>query len=428
MKGSSPGVLLRDAYPPVLDAPDALWCSRAGSIALVRLGAAAVAAFGDWLVLGVIGTDPCELFDVMDTAPRELTVALVGARLVVMASFIALIVPLTSCWVGFAGEVLLAVGVLADAGLPLAVLPSAVAMMVCCVLVPVLHVVDMRRYAAVGRGVTGFLLTPDERRAGCGRTRMLSGSFLSGVALVVLAVLGFSAAVVVGFAEGRPVLPGSFPVGPFLTIVAGVFAARWWSGVVARRAVDGLCSRPVEVHLVEWQLVGRWVLLVRPGSDRSIAEVVEPVLVNGPRTGPDGKETRPCPEGRQGVYVFGVLRPGGVIGLRGGDGRAWTARLGPARPPRASLDLDDDVLCGAPQSFWDAPPVGPGESPAGADAGELLAGADADVLDASSGAAPSGEDTGHGDGRREASAGPASGPATAPGSGPTGQDGPDPRG
>ena len=210
MKGSSPGVLLRDAYPPVLDAPDALWCSRAGSIALVRLGAAAVAAFGDWLVLGVIGTDPCELFDVMDTAPRELTVALVGARLVVMASFIALIVPLTSCWVGFAGEVLLAVGVLADAGLPLAVLPSAVAMMVCCVLVPVLHVVDMRRYAAVGRGVTGFLLTPDERRAGCGRAKALSGSSLPEIVLTPLAVLGFCAAgMIVGFDEEQS-MPNAF--------------------------------------------------------------------------------------------------------------------------------------------------------------------------------------------------------------------------
>lgn len=397
---------------------------------LVRLGAVAVAVLGDWLVLGVIGTDPCELFDVMDTAPRELTVALVGARLVVMASFIALIVPLTSCWVGFAGEVLLAVGVLAGARPPLTVLPAAVIVMAaCCVLVPVLHVVDMRRYAAVGRGVTGFLLTPDERRAGCGRAKALSGSSLPEIVLTPLAVLGFCAAgMIVGFDEEQSMPNAFFSAGFVMTVLMGVFAARWWSGVVARRAVDGLCSRPVEVHLVEWQLVGRWVLLVRPGSDRSIAEVVEPVLVNGPRTGPDGKETRPCPEGRQGVYVFGVLRPGGVIGLRGDDGRAWTARLGPARPPRASLDLDDDVLCGAPQSFWDAPPVGPGESPAGADAGELLAGADADVLDASSGAAPSGEDTGHGDGRREASAGPASGPATAPGSGPTGQDGPDPRG
>lgn len=74
---------------------------------LVRLGAVAVAVLGDWLVLGVIGTDP-----------RELMVALVGARLVVMASLIALIVPLTSCWVGFAGELLLAVGILADARPP----------------------------------------------------------------------------------------------------------------------------------------------------------------------------------------------------------------------------------------------------------------------------------------------------------------------
>ena len=124
---------------------------------LVRLGAVAVAVLGDWLVLGVIGTDP-----------RELMVALVGARLVVMASLIALIVPLTSCWVGFAGELLLAVGIFADARPPLIVIPAAAIMMAaCCALVPVLHVVDMRRYAAVGRGATGFLLTPDERRAGC---------------------------------------------------------------------------------------------------------------------------------------------------------------------------------------------------------------------------------------------------------------------
>ncbi|WP_277066080.1 hypothetical protein [Propionibacterium acidifaciens] len=154
---SSGAFLARDVHPPVLDAPDALWCSRAGSIVLVRLGAVAVAVLGDWLVLGVIGTDP-----------RELMVALVGARLVVMASLIALIVPLTSCWVGFAGELLLAVGILADARPPLIVIPAAAIMMAaCCALVPVLHVVDMRRYAAVGRGATGFLLTPDERRAGC---------------------------------------------------------------------------------------------------------------------------------------------------------------------------------------------------------------------------------------------------------------------
>ena len=160
---SSGAFLARDAHPPVLDAPDALWCSRAGSIVLVP-----VAVLGDWLVLGVIGTDPRELFGVMDTTPRELMVALVGARLVVMASLIALIVPLTSCWVGFAGELLLAVGILADARPPLIVIPAAAIMMAaCCALVPVLHVVDMRRYAAVGRGATGFLLTPDERRAGC---------------------------------------------------------------------------------------------------------------------------------------------------------------------------------------------------------------------------------------------------------------------
>ena len=201
MMSPSPGVLLaRDAYPPVLDAPDALWCSRAGSIALVRLGAAAVAAFGDWLVLGV-----------MDTTPRELTVALVGARLVVMASFIALIVPLTSCWVGFAGEVLLAVGILAGARPPLTVLPAAVIVMAaCCVLVPVLHVVDMRRYAAVGRGVTGFLLTPDERRAGCGRAKALSGSSLPEIVLTPLAVLGFCAAgMIVGFDEEQS-MPNAF--------------------------------------------------------------------------------------------------------------------------------------------------------------------------------------------------------------------------
>ena len=82
---SSGAFLARDVHPPVLDAPDALWCSRAGSIVLVRLGAVAVAVLGDWLVLGVIGTDPRELFGVMDTTPRELMVALVGARLVVMA-------------------------------------------------------------------------------------------------------------------------------------------------------------------------------------------------------------------------------------------------------------------------------------------------------------------------------------------------------
>ncbi|MFC2641640.1 MAG: hypothetical protein ACFN04_08775, partial [Propionibacterium acidifaciens] len=331
-------MLLRDAYPPVLDAPDALWCSRAGSIALVRLGAAAVAALGDWLVLGVIGTDPCELFDVMDTAPRELTVALVGARLVVMASFIALIVPLTSCWVGFAGEVLLAVGILAGARPPLTVLPAAVIVMAaCCVLVPVLHVVDMRRYAAVGRGVTGFLLTPDERRAGCGRAKALSGSSLPEIVLTPLAVLGFCAAgMIVGFDEEQSMPNAFFSAGFVMTVLMGVFAARWWSGVVARRAVDGLCSRPVEVHLVEWQLVGRWVLLVRPGSDRSIAEVVEPVLVNGPRTGPDGKEARPCPEGRQGVYVFGVLRPGAssvCVVVTGGPGRrVWGLPGRPGRP------------------------------------------------------------------------------------------------
>ncbi|RLP12582.1 hypothetical protein [Propionibacterium australiense] len=340
--------LAPDRYPPAPNAPDELWHSASGTV-LVRLGGAVVAVLGDWWVLGVLGA-----------GPYGHVLMLIGARLVVMASFIVLLVPLTSCWVGCAGSLLLGAGLLLGAdGVSAAMLAPAVAMTVCYALVPLLHAIDKRRYAEAGRGMIGFLLTETERRSGRAMATIERTTAVGRIVMCLVIGL-FCAWALAGFDSGHA-SPGSpLPFGT--TVVMGLVIAGWWVRAASRRARRRLFTQPTDVHLLEWQQHGEQVLLAQPGSTRPMAYLHNPKAVNEPQPRPRTKDgngedpVMPKPARRQPVYVFGTLGPGCVIGLRDGAGRAWTANLS-LGPDAAQLPLrPDGRTLIAPELFWELAP------------------------------------------------------------------------
>jgi len=337
-----------DRYPPALQTPDELWHSVAGTV-LVRVGGAIVAALGDWWVLGVLGA-----------GPFEQVLMLLGARLVVMASFIVLFVPLTSCWVGCAGSLLMTVGLLfGPAGSSTVMLAPAIAMSVCYALVPLLHMLDKRRYTQAARGAVGFLLTETERRDRRAMATIEKTS--AGRTIGTCLVIGlFCFWALTGFRAGRAT-PGN-PLPFCCTLVMGLTIAGWWVRAASRRDRRRLFTQQTDVHLLEWQQSGKEVLLVQPGSTRPMAYLHDPKAVNRPlprsrtNNGAEANPILPTPAQRQLVYVFGSLDPSHAIGLRDGAGRAWTANLSlhpdaAQLPPRA----DGRTLI-APELFWNLAP------------------------------------------------------------------------